>query len=297
MRDGYTVVPRALGDDLCSAVVRDVEAFKTRNRWAVRPHEDEHGRLSRVVNLHLLVDSLAAVFSENPAIAVCDRFFDAEASLYTSLYFERGSEQALHRDSPLFATRPPGRYLGVWAALEDVDARNGPLVVVPGSHLLPALDVESMGRKLYGDPKLAPATSEAGWDMYQSAVQAQAAAADLSALEVHVRRGDVIVWHPLLLHGGAPHRSPHRSRRSLVMHVTPVGVPVYHQDVFFDSGKDVSAEAEWTYYQENGRRIAKFSEIDFAHQAKVDVDVLDRPAASLSERVRTRIRRIRRRLS
>lgn len=82
--------------------------------------------MRRVVNLHLVVDALATVFSANGALAVCDRFFDAETVLYTSLLLERGSEQALHRDSPAFVTRPEGKYLGVWAALEDIDAENGP---------------------------------------------------------------------------------------------------------------------------------------------------------------------------
>ena len=75
-----------------------------------------------------------------------------ETALYTSLLFERGSQQKLHRDSPLFVTRPEGCYLGVWAALEDTDGENGPLLVVPGSHRLPPLDLHAMASELYGEP-------------------------------------------------------------------------------------------------------------------------------------------------
>ena len=88
----------------------------------------------------------------------------------------------------------------------------------------------------------------AGWDTYQRAVRAQASDAGLAPQEVHVKAGDVIIWHPLLLHGGAEQRAPQRTRRSLVMHVTPRGMPVYHQDVFFHPAKDVPSVAQFKYY-------------------------------------------------
>lgn len=286
LRDGYVVVPCALSDTTWSDATRDVEVFKARNRSVASRASDPAGRLSRVVNLHLAVPSLASVFSDNDALAVCDAFFEAETALYTSLYFERGSEQDLHRDSPLFVTRPAGRYLGVWAALEDIDRDNGPLMVVPGSHALPELDVEAMATELYGDASEAPAISDIGWETYQSAVRAQTLERSLEAVEVHVSRGDVIIWHPSLFHGGAPHRTDARTRRSLVMHVTPVGVPVYHQDVFFDPGKHVSDLPVWTYYEHHGRRIARLIEIDFAHEFQARVATLQRPDARWPERLR-----------
>jgi ectoine hydroxylase-related dioxygenase (phytanoyl-CoA dioxygenase family) len=159
----------------------------------------------------------------------------------------------------------------VWLALDDVDSGNGPLRVVPRSHLLPPIDVDALARKLFPDPGVIPAISDAGWNAYQAAVQHQCDERGMQAQEVHVQRGDVIIWHPSMFHGGSPHRIKQRSRRSLVMHVTPQGVPVHQIDVFLNPDKPVATKAGWRYYRHGQRRIARFREIDFGHTHKLPV--------------------------
>lgn len=291
-RDGFTVVAGGLPAERIATVNRAVDDFKVRYADVVDRNADDRSRLNRVVNLHLAVEPLLDLYAANPALPVCDRFFGAETVLYTSLYFERGSEQDLHRDSPVFTTRPEGRYLGVWTALEDVDADNGPLVVVPGSHALDPVDLAAMARARYGEAP-APEFDDDAWDEYQGTVQRMAADAGLEPMEVHVKAGDVIVWHPLLLHGGQQHRRADRSRRSLVMHVTPRGVPVYHQDVFFDPGREVPEVAPWGYAKRGQRAYAAFGEVDFAHEYRVPVSqlgVATAPQRSFARRVSTAVR-------
>ena len=82
----------------CERALAGIDAFKRVHRAAIRDNANEHGQLYRVVNMHLAIDALADVFAENSALATCDRFFGEPATLYTSLYYERGSEQALHRE-------------------------------------------------------------------------------------------------------------------------------------------------------------------------------------------------------
>lgn len=286
MRDGYVVVKAGVPSDLVNAVNADLDDFKRLNRRAIAANLDEAGRMRRVVNLHLVIDSLATVFASTKALAICDRFFGRETVLYTSIFFERGSEQGAHRDAPLFVTRPPGQYLGVWAALEDVDSENGALLVIPGSHDLPAPDLEAMATELYGDPGLAPPIDDAGWNRYQETVQAQADAAGLRPTEVHVAAGDVIVWHPLLLHGGVEHRSSQRTRRSFVMHVTPPDTPVHHQDVFFNPSKPVAIPSAQRYDDRDGRRLIHATHVDFAHQYMIRPSGLVRPGSGLIGRLK-----------
>jgi phytanoyl-CoA hydroxylase len=294
--EGFAVVEAAVPSGLCSAANAEIDEFKLRNRTAVARNLDPAGRMHRVVNLHLVATALASLFSDNRALDVCDQFFDAETALYTSLLFERGSEQELHRDSPLFVTRPEGRYLGVWVALEDTDHDNGPLLVVAGSHRLPPLDLHAMATKLYGDPANAPADDGAGWDTYQGAVRAQVAEAGLTPREVHVQAGDVIIWHPLLVHGGAHQRARHRTRRSLVIHVTPRGMPVYHQDVFFNPAMDVPAVAQHKYYVHGGRSIPAAGSVDFAHEYRVSTAHLYHPGDGAKRRLEVTARRMKHRL-
>jgi hypothetical protein len=272
MRDGYVVVPGALTREHCAELVREIDAFKQRNSQLIEKNAGDHGHLYRVANLHLAVTGLAGAFASLRApLAVCDEFFGMPTSLYTSLYYERGSEQDLHRDTPYFTTRPAGRYLGVWLAIDDVDADNGPLMVVPGSHLLPPIDVEAMARDVFPQGSAIPSISDAGWVAYQEAVKKQCADRAMVARHIQVSRGDVIIWHPELLHGGSVHRVKEHSRRSLVMHVTPVGTAVYHIDVFFDPAREVPAVAGWAYYERDGRQIAHLGHVDFGHEYLVAV--------------------------
>lgn len=271
MEHGYAVVRGAVSRQACERALVAIDAFKQKHQAAVARNQNDHGQLYRVVNLHLAIDALADVFSDNRALAACDQYFGQPTTLYTSLYYERGSEQSLHRDTPYFYTRPEGQYLGVWLALDDVDAGNGPLKVVPRSHQLPPIDVAAMARSLYPDASMIPKISEVGWDTYQAAVQQQCAERGMVSEEVHVQRGDVIIWHPSMLHGGSPHIARERSRRSLVMHVTPEGIPVHQIDVFFDPGRDAPARAGWRYYNHGQRRIARLRHIDFGHEYTVPV--------------------------
>ncbi|RCS31504.1 phytanoyl-CoA dioxygenase family protein [Rhodanobacter denitrificans] len=275
IEEGYAVIPSAVDVGVCEDALRQVDALKKAHVDIVSKNADEFGHLYRVVNLHLALDGLKRAFVENQrGLEVCDRFFGEPTSLYTTLYYERGSEQDFHRDTPYFSTKPAGKYLGVWLALDDVDDENGPLRVTPGSHVLPPINVEKMAAEIFPDPTNIPSMSMEGWNAYQGEVQKQAREHGLMQKNVHVRRGDVIIWHPEMLHGGAPHTNKVRSRRSLVMHVTPAGVPVYHIDVFFNPSKKVPTRAGWEYEEFQKRKIAKFDQVDFGHEYAVSINKL-----------------------
>ena len=256
--------------DRCQAALAAIDGFKARHRTVIADNLDDHGHLYRVVNLHGAIDAFADLFAaETIGLLVCDRFFGRPTALYTSLYYERGSEQDLHRDTPYFCTQPLGNYLGMWLALDDVDDDNGPLRVVARSHALEPVDVRAIARELFPDPSNVPASSADAWTRYQGEVQQQCQRLGLSEKTLHMRAGDVVIWHPELLHGGAQHNRRDRSRRSLVMHVTPVGMPVYHMDVFFNPAKPVSNKATWNYVRRARRNIAEFADVDFGHQFAV----------------------------
>src|SRR5436190_6087719 len=286
-RDGYVVVTESVTAEVCDAAAEGVEAFKERNRRVIARNVDGANRMYRVVDLHAVVESLQLLFTDNAALALCDRFFGEETALHSSLFFERGSEQELHRDSPSNSTRPEGRCMEAWVAIEDVDAHNGPLVVVPGSHRLPALDIVQMATDLYGSPDAAPRHDHDGWYAYQRAAQAQCEEYGLAPVEQHVHKGDTIVWHPLLLHGGAPQRSASRTRRSIVFNVTPPYTAVYGQDVFFDPERCVEGTVSKAYTECHGRKVPGPVQVDFAHEFAVRATMLHRPDGDLAGWIRT----------
>jgi hypothetical protein len=53
------------------------------------------------------------------------------------------------------------------------------------------------------------------------------------------------------------------------MHNTPIGVPVYHQNVFFQPTKPFPETAVWQYRDSEGRKIADFTDgIGFSGSAE-----------------------------
>ena len=126
---------------------------------------------------------------------------------FQTLNFMRGTEQPLHADSVHFDSQPSGWMCGVWVALEEIGATQGPLVVLPGSH------------------RVAPGTFAAmradGGERFDMAAYERALDSDCAALrteEFHASVGDAVVWHADLAHGGAPVLDPASTRWSQVTH-------------------------------------------------------------------------------
>ncbi len=98
-------------------------------------------------------------------------------------------------------------------ALEDIDPDCGPLLYVPGSHRIPyyelapkqyAFDATTMGEK-----EIAAGRK---WD------EEQCHARGLTVRHFTPKRGEVLIWHHSLLHGGAAIKNEALSRKSFVVH-------------------------------------------------------------------------------
>jgi len=266
LEDGYVVLQNSVSTETCDLVRDEFWKLAKANPRLFDKHKDTDGHFPRLINLHAIMPSLLKLFYENKAaLELQDALFGEETVLYTSLFYERGSWQDLHRDTPYFATRPEYKYFGMWVALEDVDETNGPLMVAPGGHLLKELDREAVARDLYSDLNSIPADSPELWERYQSAVGRQVAAAGIKTISVPVKKGSTIIWHPHLPHGGSPIEDLTRTRLSLVIHTTPRDTPVYHQDVFFHPSKDFPTKAPWRTDPAGGRRYVPRYTMSFGH--------------------------------
>ncbi len=269
--EGFVVIRGGFPEGVVEEVLASVKSVLSRNASIFGKHIDGDGHYPRIINLHTLHAALLRLFTENAAaLAVQDAFFDARTSLYTSLYYERGSAQSIHRDTPYFCTRPEYRYLGVWVALEDANELNGCLEAVRKGHLVPELDREAIALEHYKTldeiPPGAPAGEDVLWDIYQTRVMQACSERGLRPELVKAQAGDVVIWHPQLPHGGSQIQDLRRTRHSFVMHVTPEGTPVYQQDVFFNPRKPMPEKAKWSYRKCAGRKYADFHNIDIGHR-------------------------------
>jgi hypothetical protein len=226
MDEGVTILRRGADSTMCDRVIEDFRRY-CEEHPAEKESRDEHGLHSRLCNFHLASTRFLALGLNPTVLPVLDCLFGAPAGIATSLLFERGSEQKLHRDSPFFHTDPEGHFLAAWTALEPVGTENGPLAYYLGGHA-PEIDRFAVRDAMPGRPVI---------DMlerYQAEVLDACRAEGLPYVEAtDIQKGDVIIWHPRLPHGGAPVKDPTFSRLSAVFHYVPRGCEMRGVETFF----------------------------------------------------------------
>jgi ectoine hydroxylase-related dioxygenase (phytanoyl-CoA dioxygenase family) len=273
INNGFTVIPAAFDEATCDGVVKAFHEFESRNIEIFREHRDENGRYPRIVNLHLVLSTLQDLFAKNTTLLrVQDALFGRPATLFSSLFYNIGSEQPLHRDTPVFSTRPEYLYFGNTVYLEDADEENGCLEVLKGGNLIPELDRIGLAKEIYGNDTMIPNHDVRIWVEYQKRVVETGERLGLSRRKVSVKKGDALIWHPGLPHGGSRILNRSRTRYSFVFHTAPERVPVYHQNVFFAPQTPFSTVAGWGYVERNGRKVANHkSGVSFANRNSYDL--------------------------
>lgn len=162
---------------------------------------------------------------EDPKLkGLLNLLLDGEAILFQSINFITGSEQHTHSDSIHMTTYPLGGLLGVWIALDDVDENNGPLHYYPGSHKLPYYlnsDYDNEGSTfLVGDKS---------YDAYEAMIAEKIKEKGIQKKIFTAKKGDLLVWHANLFHGGEPHKDKQATRKSMVLHYFKKDTICYHE--------------------------------------------------------------------
>ncbi|REC46136.1 phytanoyl-CoA dioxygenase family protein [Chryseobacterium pennipullorum] len=149
---------------------------------------------------------------------------NGKAKLFQSINFINGSQQKTHSDSIHMTTYPLGGLLGVWIALEDVDENNGALHYIPGSHKLPYFlnsDYDNEGTALKIGKK--------SYKAYEEFLENKVKELGLKKEVFRAKKGDLLIWHANILHGGEPHTDKNRTRKSLVYHFFDENSVCYHE--------------------------------------------------------------------
>lgn len=149
---------------------------------------------------------------------------EGDAKLFQSINFINGSQQKTHSDSIHMTTYPLGGLLGVWIALEDVDESNGALHYIPKSHKLPYFlnsDYDNEGTSLKIGKK--------SYKAYEEFLEEKVKELGLKKEVFRAKKGDLLIWHANILHGGEPHLDKNRTRKSLVYHYFDAKSVCYHE--------------------------------------------------------------------
>lgn len=154
--------------------------------------------------------SVAEIASQPQILEVLRLLYGREPIPFQTLDFKFGTQQRAHSDSIHFSSVPARFMCGVWVALEDTNADNGPLFYYPRSHRQEEFNYFHLG--------IDPQPNYAEYHEYEDFMEEFMEAKGYQRQEVHMKKGDVLIWSSNLIHGGAPIRGGNVTRWSQVTH-------------------------------------------------------------------------------
>ena len=215
---GYAILDGFYSEKEVLSVNNEVEKIK-QNKLA----KYQHGSKKLMFAIRES-ETLLNTVNNSKIQSILELLLGREITLFQSINFEEGSQQHTHSDSVHMTTFPLGNLIAIWIALEDIQPDTGVLHYYPGSHKLPYILT----------PDFDHGTNQffLGKDAYHNYEEKIAKVIDnntYSKKEFLPKKGDVLIWHANLLHGGNPITNIGSTRKSMVLHYYAKDVACYHE--------------------------------------------------------------------
>jgi len=215
--NGYIILRNFLDVTTCDEINTEIEKLLQTKRI-------KYTQTNKIMFANKKSGLIASVANNKLLKEILSFLLDKEVVPFQTINFLRGSGQRAHSDSVHMTTYPLGYLIAAWVALEDTTYDNGPLFYYPGSHKLPYLlnndfnEGETflmLGKKSYVD--------------YEDVIEELIQKKGLERKEFLAKKGDVLIWHANLVHGGAPIVDNNSTRKSMVIHYYAKDVIKYHE--------------------------------------------------------------------
>ena len=226
---GYVILRDAIPHKTCDSISRALEdAYENGSASINAQFPGEHGvkraikagdsyKSARMIDTYMVLsEALAALFNEEIKDFLMT-VFEEEPLLFQSLNFFEGSGQGLHQDTAFVVTNEPMKLIASWIALEDVVQGSGELNFVPGSHRYNEY-LFSSKYKHFSAERDGKNSLQQFYKHIDNEIEINNGQLD----QFLAKKGDVLLWHADLYHGGAPVRIENSTRKSLVGHYCPL---------------------------------------------------------------------------
>jgi hypothetical protein len=201
--DGYLIFDPEIEESLLDDARREVEPL--------------YGNELRKQDAWKTVSAIRTIATAPKIMEMLRVLYRREPIPFQTLNFPVGTQQRTHSDSIHFNSIPQRFMCGVWVALEDVHADNGPLHYYPGSHKLPFYDLIDMGLK-GSEAQTVEEIYGGTYKRYEERLDEIIQAHGLKKETLNMPKGKAIIWSANLLHGGEKILTPGSSRHSQVTH-------------------------------------------------------------------------------
>jgi phytanoyl-CoA dioxygenase PhyH len=225
--NGYIILERLFAGEVLDDVWEAYEAA-VRNRKIQLPPEpagDRDPYPGRYLNPHKKAARFCRILKHAGLLHWIRVLMEREPKTLQTIASHKGSQQGVHSDSIHMTTYPLGYLSAAWIAFEDIHPDSGPLVFYPGSHRLPVVFSKDVG---ISESDFRREGYRAYHQKYEPYIQSVIAEGRLEPHYFHARKGDVLIWHANLLHGGSQRRNLQFSRKAVVCHFFVKGAFVYH---------------------------------------------------------------------
>ncbi len=239
--NGYVILEKALAESLIDSYLADVESlienhekYKSLVRvdlpeYAKNPVQSIGDVPKNVLRGHYLKimdfhnSSVAGKkLMLHPAITTfLNAIWGQQTVAMQSLTFMHGSQQATHQDFAYVVSQIPSHLAASWIALEDINIDSGPLYYYKGSHKIKKFN---FGNGIFFD-----GNSTENPDSFAAYLDAECKRLQLEKQTLLIKKGDVLIWHAALAHGGNAIKNDALTRKSYVCHYSSASAYTRHR--------------------------------------------------------------------
>ncbi len=227
VKNGYIIVPKLIADSTLDLVW---DAYEKAVRDGIIPLSPESAGdgdpyPGRFLDPHQKVDAFCHILRHPGLLRWIEILMERDPEPFQTITCHKGSQQGAHSDSIHMTTYPIGYLSAAWIAFEDIHPDCGPLVYYPGSHRLPYVFSKDVGisQEDFKQRKYAEYH-----DKYEPRIREVITENGLEPHYFHAKKGDVLIWHANLIHGGSMRRDLSLSRKAVVCHFFVKGSLAYH---------------------------------------------------------------------
>jgi len=226
-RDGYLILEGCYDHALLDQTWADYEAGL--KAGLVKPERDvpvaDDPYPGRYLDPHLKVPAMCQILRHAEVLRWLKLLMGREPAPFQTIASHKGSQQGEHSDSIHMTTYPLGYLTATWVAFEDIHPDCGPLVYYPGSHKLPYYFSKDVG---IGEGELGRQGYKVYHERYEPWIKRVLSEHNFQPQYFHAKKGDVLIWHANLIHGGSPRKNLQLSRKAVVCHYFVRGAVTYH---------------------------------------------------------------------
>ena len=215
--NGYMILEKFFSEETCDSITKEIDRL-------IREKKLKFNSSHKLMFASRKSGFIKSITKDLQLKSVLEFILDKEVVAFQTINFLKGSGQRAHSDSVHMTTYPLGYLIAVWIALEDTNAENGPLFYYPGSHKLPFLL-----NKDFNEGETTLTLGKKDYDDYENVVEALLKQSSFEKKSFYAKKGDVLIWHANLVHGGSPIINPALTRKSMVIHYYARDVIKYHE--------------------------------------------------------------------